>query len=102
MRFSIQHGLTARNVRLSAPCVAGHAPKLTINGTAFTVATVRIVGKPETITRTDVCTCGSESQIGRAGLLLPYPHFCRGREAHSPHTARTARQVFSSLLEEDA
>ena len=46
MRFSIQHGLTACNVRLSAPCVAGHAPKLTINGTAFTVATVRIVGKP--------------------------------------------------------
>src|ERR1700686_1598763 len=46
MRFSIQHGLTACNVRLSAPCVAGHAPKLTINGTAFTVATVRIVGYP--------------------------------------------------------
>src|SRR5258706_16365110 len=47
MRFSIQHGLTACNVRLSAPCVAAHAPKLTINGTAFTVATVRIVGYPE-------------------------------------------------------
>jgi hypothetical protein len=41
--------LTACNVRLSAPRVAGHAPKLTINGTAFTVATVRIVGKPEVI-----------------------------------------------------
>jgi hypothetical protein len=32
---------------LSAPCVAGHAPKLTINGTAFTVATVRIVDYTE-------------------------------------------------------
>jgi len=47
MWFSIQHGLTACNIRLSAPWVAGHAPKLTINGTAFTVATVRIVGNPE-------------------------------------------------------
>src|SRR5260370_41033930 len=36
MRISIQHGFTACNVRLSAPCVAGHAPKLTINGAAFT------------------------------------------------------------------
>jgi len=26
--------LTACNVRLSAPCVAGHAPKLTIDGEA--------------------------------------------------------------------
>ena len=33
---------------LSEPCDAGHAHKLTINGTAFTVATVRIVGHPET------------------------------------------------------
>src|SRR5713101_6246661 len=41
------NGLTACNVRLSAPCVAGHAPNLTSNGTAFTVATVRIVGYPE-------------------------------------------------------
>jgi hypothetical protein len=47
MWFSIQHGLTECNVRLRAPCIAGHASKLTINGTAFTVATVRIVGKNE-------------------------------------------------------
>jgi hypothetical protein len=32
---------------LSAPCVADHAPKLTINGTAFTDFTVRIVGYSE-------------------------------------------------------
>src|SRR5580692_5991112 len=49
MRFSIQHGLTACNVRLSAPCIASHAPKVTINGTVFTVATVRIVGNAEAI-----------------------------------------------------
>jgi hypothetical protein len=32
MRFTIQHGLTACNGRLSARCVASYPPKLTING----------------------------------------------------------------------
>jgi len=66
MRFSIQHGLTACNVRLSGACVAGHAPKLTINGTAFTLATVRIVGYSEVI---QIATWEHYWEVGKADSI---------------------------------
>src|ERR1700686_1691830 len=73
MRFSIQHGLTACNVRLSAPCVAGHAPKLTINGTAFTVATVRIVGYSEVTAQEPSRKVGLKPACSKLALMGLHP-----------------------------